>query len=155
MTRITFVGSMKSVNIRMVSFEFRTNLPYQMMEFPDYHHTNDTASFPSQADILEFLHSYADHFELNKHIKLNHLVIRVLPIEDGKWEVLVRDLPNNKYMTKIYDAVLVCNGHYFAPRLPEIAGANEFKGKLMHSHDFRKAEAFKGWLSNAIIFFIV
>lgn len=117
-----------------------------MMEFPDYHHTNDTASFPNQADILKFLHSYADHFELNKHIKLNHLVVRILPVEDDKWEVLVKDLPNNKYMTKIYDAVLVCNGHYFAPRLPEIEGAKEFKGKLIHSHDFRRAEAFKGLL---------
>lgn len=124
--------------------KFRTNLPYQMMEFPDFHHTNDSASFPTQADILKFLHAYADHFELNKRIKLNHLVVRVLPVENGKWEVLVKDLPNNKYMTTIHDAVFVCNGHYFAPRLPEIEGANEFKGKLLHSHDFRKAEAFKG-----------
>lgn len=116
------------------------------VKFPDFHHSNDTASFPTQADILKFLHSYADHFELNDHIKLNHLVVRVLPVEneDGKWEVLVKDLPNNRYVTRIFDAVMVCNGHYFAPRIAPIEGANEFKGKIIHSHDFRKAEAFKG-----------
>lgn len=114
------------------------------MEFPDFHHSNDSASFPSQPDILRFLHSYADHFDLNKHIKLNHLVVRVLPVEDGKWEILVKDLPNNQYMTQIFDGVFVCNGHYFAPRIPEIEGANEFKGRILHSHDFRKADVFKG-----------
>lgn len=123
----------------------RTNLPYQMMEFPDYHHNpNNISSFPTQADILKFLHSYADHFNLGKLIKLNHLVVRVLPMENGKWELIVKDLPNNKYITKVHDAVFVCNGHYFAPRLPQIDGANEFKGKVMHSHDFRSAEAFRG-----------
>lgn len=136
------------------SFKFRTNLPYQLVEFPDYHHPNNTASFPTQSDMLNFLHSYANHFNLNKHIELNHLVVRVLPIENGQWEVIVKDLPNNKYMTKIYDAVFVCNGHYFAPRIPEIEGANVFKGKIFHSHDFRKAEAFKGIIIFLFYFFV-
>lgn len=115
-----------------------------MMEFPDFHHTNDTKPFPTQADILQFLHSYADHFDLNEHIKLNHLVVRVLPVENDKWEIIVRDLPTNQYYTEIFDAVFVCNGHYFAPQIPQIDGANEFKGKILHSHDFRKADAFQG-----------
>lgn len=115
-----------------------------MMEFPDFHHPKNISSFPSQADILNFLHSYADHFDLNKLIKLNHQVIQVLPIENSKWEVTVKDLKKSVYMTNIHDAIIVCNGHYFAPRMPLIDGIDEFKGKIMHSHDFRRAEDFRG-----------
>lgn len=115
-----------------------------MMEFPDFHHPNGTTTFLNQTDILRFLHSYADNFYLNKHIKLNHLVVRVLPTENGKWEIMVKDLPNNEFVTKTYDAVFVCNGHFFAPRIPVLKGANDFKGRVLHSHDFRRAEAFKG-----------
>lgn len=115
-----------------------------MMEFPDFHHPAGTTTFLNQTDINRFLHSYADHFDLNKHIKLNHHVVRVLPVENSKWEIMVKDLPNNEFITKTYDAVYVCNGHFFSPRIPELEGVNEFKGRILHSHDFRRAEAFTG-----------
>lgn len=114
------------------------------MEFPDFHHANDTTPFPNQPHMLGFLHSYADYFDLNKHIKFSNLVIRVLPIENDKWEVIVRDLVNNVITTNTYDAVFVCNGHFFEPSMPQIQGANDFKGKMMHSHDFRTPDAFHG-----------
>lgn len=114
------------------------------MEFPGLPYPNDTIPFPSYKDMLKYMHSYADLFDLNKHIKFNHLVVRVLPIENGKWEVIVKDLPNERFITRIFDAVFVCNGHFFAPSFPEIEGASKFDGKVMHSHDFRNSEAFRG-----------
>lgn len=117
------------------------------MEFADHHYPNNTLPYPGQPVVLKFLQSYADRFKLKRHIKFNHLVIRVLPIENDKWEVIVKDLPSNRFMTKIYDAVFVCNGHFSSPRIPSIEGNKEFSGKLIHSHDFRVAEAFKGNLS--------
>lgn len=122
-----------------------------MMEFPDFHHPDGTTTFLNQTDILRFLHSYADHFNLNKHIKLNHFVVRVLPVENGKWEIMVKDLPNNEFITKTFDAVIVCNGHFAAPRIPVMKGVDEFKGRILHSHDFRRAEAFTG--KNSHIFY--
>lgn len=116
------------------------------MEFPDFHHPNDTISFPPQAEMLQFLHSYTDHFGLKDHIEFNAQVVRVLPIEDNKWEVIVKDLLNGEYITEIYDAVFVCNGHFFAPQIAHIDGASEFKGKIMHSHDYRSPDAFQGEL---------
>lgn len=123
----------------------RARGPYQLTEFPDHHFPiNYTDSFPLQPDVLKFLHSYADRFGLNKYIKFNHLVIRVHPIENGKWEVIVKDLSNDRFITSIYDAVFVCNGHYFAPHIAKIEDSDLFKGKVLHSHDFRRAEAFRG-----------
>lgn len=114
------------------------------MEFLDFHLPSDTAPFPSQPDILNYLRSYADHFDLNQYIKFNHLVIRVRPTENEQWEVMVHDLLEHKFITTIFDAVFVCNGHFFEPFVPKIEGAHEFKGKLLHSHSFRSADKFRG-----------
>lgn len=114
------------------------------MEFgPDHPYPNGTASYPPQPDVLKYLHSYADRFGMKNHIKLNHLVIRVLPIEDRKWEVIVKDLPNNEFQTLIYDYVFVANGHFSSPRYPSIPGMEDFKGKML-SIDYRLAETFRG-----------
>lgn len=114
------------------------------MEFPDFHHPKGPKTFLNQTDILRFLHAYADHYYLNKHIKLNHQVVHARPVDDCRWEVTVKDFVNNRFITEIYDRVFVCNGHFVAPRIPEVEGASLFKGRILHSHDFRKASAFKG-----------
>lgn len=120
------------------------------MEYPDHHYPEDTPAFPSQADVLNYLHSYANRFDLKRHIKFSHLVVQVVPIDDEKWEVVVKNLPNNSYETNIFDAVFICNGHYSAPNIPELPGADRFRGRLIHSHDFRSAERFRGMLSRSI-----
>lgn len=114
------------------------------MSYPDHPYPKDTIPFPPSGDVLKYLQSYADRFDLKKYIKFTHLVVRVLPIENGKWEVIVKDLPNNKFKTLIYDVVFVCSGHFSTPRYPDIPNINMYKGKLIHSHDFRTADAFRG-----------
>lgn len=114
------------------------------MEFPDFPYPEDTLVFPTQPDVLNYLHSYANRFDLKKHIKFNHSVVRVAPIEDDNWEIVVKNLRDGTFETNFFNAVFVANGHYSVPQIPKIAGSNEFKGKIIHSHDFRTAEAFRG-----------
>ena len=51
--------------------------------------------------------------------------------------------PQAELHSQVFDAVLVCNGHYTEPNLPQLPGAQEFPGLLMHSHNYRQADAFK------------
>lgn len=118
------------------------------MEYPDFHYPNDTISYPPHSDVLKYLNSYADHFDVRRHIQFSQLVIRVRPVENTKWEIIVKNLPNNTYETKIYDLVFICNGHYSKPFVSEIHGAHDFSGKMIHSHDFRTAEAYHSKYSN-------
>ncbi|KAL4425758.1 hypothetical protein ABPG75_009774 [Micractinium tetrahymenae] len=46
--------------------------------------------------------------------------------------------------THTYDAVVVANGHYSRTRLPAIPGQAAFPGEVMHSHNYRTPERFKG-----------
>lgn len=116
------------------------------MGYPDFPIPDQEKSFISQADMLSFLEQYARHFDVVKHIRFQQHVIRIRPVADRKWELIVRDLPHEKYETLEFDAVMVCNGHYHTPSLPSFEGGDNFAGKQVHSHDYRHPEPFKGSL---------
>lgn len=114
------------------------------MEFPNFHYPKNTRSFPSHLDVWQYLNSYAKKFNITKHIKFHHLVKEVHPFGDTKWKVSVKDVRNKKNLTETYDAVFVCTGVCSSSYIPKFEG--KFKGVSMHSHDYRKAEDFKGSL---------
>lgn len=114
------------------------------MEYPDHKYPENSVSYPPHNDVLKFIHSYADRFDLRRHIKLSHSVISVKPVDNDRWEVIVKDLANGAFETKIYDAILVCNGHYFKPKIPQFDGVGGFKGEMLHSHNYRTATAYSG-----------
>lgn len=114
------------------------------MLIPGFDGTFYNDDFPSHTDVLKYLHLFVDHFNLNKHIKYQHMVIRVRPIVNMKWEICAVNLSNDKHIKTIHDIVFVCNGHFSIPYIPEIDGVAKYQGKLIHSHDFRSAEHFQG-----------
>ncbi|XP_031639724.1 senecionine N-oxygenase-like, partial [Contarinia nasturtii] len=139
------------INIHTPMYQgLRTNSPYQTMEFPGYSYPNNTPSYPTQKLVLEYLNSYADYFKLNEHIKCHHPVIKVSPVKSPniqrtKWILTLRDLAKNKTVeSEVYDAVFVCTGVASSPNIPKIPGDDTFNGKIIHSHDYRRADAFKG-----------
>ncbi|CAH0550216.1 unnamed protein product [Brassicogethes aeneus] len=121
----------------------RTNLPKEVMGFPDFPVPEENASYLSQADVLKFLLQYADHFKLEEMIKFNTIVTKVSPLGENQWEVRAVDKPTRKEFVGVYDAVMVCNGHYNDPIIPKLKGQENFKGKIDHSHHFRSPEQFK------------
>lgn len=123
---------------------YSTNLPKEMMGYPDFPIPEQSRSYIPQKDMHAFLELYAKTFNLYDHIKFKHHVVRVRPYGDTRWEIIVRDLPNNKYDTYTFDAIIICNGRYHTPSIPPYSGRDIYKGKQIHSHDFRTSEPFKG-----------
>lgn len=76
--------------------------------------------------------------------QFNKAVSKVHPINARKWEVTVFDAKTKDESSYVYDAVMVCNGHYRDPKIPVISGEKRFKGGKRHSHDYRSPEAFAG-----------
>lgn len=126
----------------------RTNLPKEIMGFPDFpipELPHEDRSYLKASEILAFLDSYAHHFNILPHVKFLHHVKLVEPIEDeGKvrWSVTVADLPRHQDSTSVFDAVIVCNGHYHTPLYPETKGLDTFGGEKYHSHDYREPDLF-------------
>ncbi|KAJ8971289.1 hypothetical protein NQ314_000766, partial [Rhamnusium bicolor] len=122
---------------------FRTNLPKEVMGFPDFPIPDQKKSYLTQAEILDFLNLYADRFNLKPLVKFNSIVTDVRPLEDNTWQVTYIYKPSNEKISNIYDAVMICNGHYNDPVVPKIQGQEKFKGKIEHSHNFRSPELYK------------
>lgn len=121
-----------------------TNLPKELMSFPDLPFPPHELSFVPANDVNEYLNLYADNFKLRQFVKFQHQVLRVRPLLDETWEVIVKNLPEDRLQTFTFDVVFVCNGHFSTPSFPHYPGRNAFKGKQIHSHDYRRPEMFRG-----------
>lgn len=124
--------------------DLRTNVPKEIMRFLDYDVAVKNKSFLDTDEVLAYLQSYANHFNIPALVQFKHQVIRVLSTKDKRWEVLVKDLKSGNYSTEIFEFVMVCNGQQTCPFWPEIKGQDLFKGRQRHSIDFRRKEEFKG-----------
>lgn len=122
------------------------------MGYPDFPIPEQKKSYIPQKDMLTFLELYAQKFNVYELIKFQQYVIRVRPHgDDDQWEIIVRDLPTNTYHTYIFDAVIVCNGHYATPAIPKYTGRELYTGQQIHSHNYRCANPFTGKKSDGNI----
>jgi cation diffusion facilitator CzcD-associated flavoprotein CzcO len=55
-------------------------------EYSDFPMPADYPDFPSRRQMLEYLESYADHFDLRGQIRFNTKVTYARPAEENKWE---------------------------------------------------------------------
>ncbi|KAG5891245.1 hypothetical protein JTB14_004359 [Gonioctena quinquepunctata] len=122
----------------------RTNLPKEVMGFPDFPIPEQNKSYLTQAEIHDFMNQYADRFNLRPLIRFNTIVTDIRPLENDSWQVTYINKPTKEELTKTYDAIMICNGHYNDPVIPEIPGQKNFSGTIEHSHSFRSPESYQG-----------
>ncbi|MFV1999453.1 MAG: flavin-containing monooxygenase [Acidimicrobiia bacterium] len=111
-------------------FEFRDFAAPKQWE-PYLHHTQ----------VLEYLESYAETFDLGDWIRFRHRVVMVKP-EGERWSVEVDDLASGTTSIDVYDAVVVASGHHWDPNMPTHQG--EFTGEILHAREYRTPDRFIG-----------
>jgi len=118
-------------------------------EYADYPMPADYPDFPSAEQMLAYLRSYAQHFDLRQRIQFNTRVVFCRPLEDHRWEVEVQPSeasgdPSIPLLTerRVYRGVLVCNGHHWDCRWPEHPG--HFRGEYIHSKQYKTPEQLRG-----------
>ncbi|XP_076145846.1 uncharacterized protein LOC143128054 [Alosa pseudoharengus] len=131
--------------------DLRTNIPKEVMSFPDFPFENHLSSFVHHTEVRRYLEKYCDHFKIRNRIKFETTVDAVKPVkvESGwhglGWDVTTSNgIDSSTAVKRHFDAVLVCNGHFFDPYFPPIPGLDKFTGTVMHSHTYRSAEPFAG-----------
>lgn len=128
----------------------RTNLPREVMGFREYPFVakegarRDPRRFPSHWEVLEYLKDYAGEFGVGEVIRFGSEVKWVGLGEGGKWKVRFGKRGGEEdELDEVYDAVVVCNGHYTEPRIADIPGIDAWPGKQIHSHNYRVPEPFR------------
>ncbi|XP_014669025.1 PREDICTED: flavin-containing monooxygenase FMO GS-OX-like 2 [Priapulus caudatus] len=128
-----------------------TDLPRQLMEFPDYPFPADYDTYLHHPKVRDYLESYANHFDLKKYIRFNTRVTSVHRLDSGtpnrpRWLVTSTDRVSGseEERREEFDAVIVCSGHFVDPYYPEISGLDHCECKIIHSRDYRVPEEFRG-----------
>lgn len=110
-------------------------------QYDDFPMPESYPDYPGHRLLARYFQDYARHFGLYPHIRFRTLVERCEPTGDGRWRVRVRT-EEGREETHVFDQLVVCNGHHWRPRWPHYPG--EFEGEYLHSHDFKRAEPFRG-----------
>ena len=124
-----------------------SNGPKECLEFADYsfdeHFGKPIPSFPPREVLRDYILGRVEKSGVKKYVKFNTSVENVQADGDG-FTLKARDKKNNKLENNYFDKVIVANGHFSVPFVPEYKGMDSFPGRIMHSHDFRDAEEFRG-----------
>ena len=99
------------------------------ISFRDFPMPDRYPDYPHHTHIFEWLRDYAEAFALRERIRFNTRVMRAERGPQGGWTITLDDGEQHAF-----DALLVCNGHHWDPRLPDFPGS--FDGPQIHSHDY-------------------
>ncbi|XP_069890087.1 flavin-containing monooxygenase 5-like [Dipodomys merriami] len=124
------------------------NTSKEMTAFSDYPMPDHYPNYLHHSKMMEYLRLYASHFELTEHIQFQTKVCSVRKRPDfsssGQWDVVVE--ADRKQKTYIFDGVMICIGQYSEKYLPlqDFPGINKFRGKYLHSWDYKHPYDFVG-----------
>lgn len=124
-----------------------TNVCKEMSSYSDFPFREDYPNFMTHKKFWEYLQEFAEHFDLLKYIRFRTTVCSITKHPDfnetGQWEVITDT--EGKQERAIFDAVMVCTGHFPNPHLPLecFPGIDKFKGQVLHSQDYKTPEDFQ------------
>nr|CBI83746.1 pyrrolizidine alkaloid N-oxygenase [Arctia caja] len=121
----------------------RINSPYKIMEFHDYSFPEGTRSFISGGCFYKYMKSFVRHFGLMDNIQVQSLITWV-EWTGYSWNLTYMKTDTRQNYTEECGFVVVATGEYSTPKIPHIKGQELYKGKTMHSHDYKDPEDFRG-----------
>jgi cation diffusion facilitator CzcD-associated flavoprotein CzcO len=120
--------------------------------FSDYPMPASFPEWPTAEDMRNYLESYAQHFEVIDKIRFQTEVVEVSRKANTNfgWVVTVQSKDSNSHQVKEesyeFDFVVVCNGMFNTPKLPVLAGKEEFMasgGQVLHSTELNDSAILK------------
>lgn len=126
-----------------------SNGPKECLEFADYtfddHFGKPIPSFPPREVLHNYITGRAEKSGVRDLIQFNTAVRHVgFDEAKGQFQITVEDLTKQEQRTEAFDYVVVATGHFSVPNIPHFPGIETFPGRVMHGHDFRSADEFKG-----------
>jgi hypothetical protein len=115
-----------------------TNTSRIMTAFSDLEHESDLV-YPSNRDILGYLHRYAETFGLTSRIRCGTRV-ESLRRDDAGW------LVGHAGTEESFERVVVASGRFHAPAIPPVPGLDAFAGSAgaISTYQYRGPSAYRG-----------
>jgi len=112
----------------------RANNSRETYAFSDFPYPDTTDDFPTAEQVRAYLNAYIDRFGLRSLICLSTEVVSVTRSQTDRFQVLVRAGGAGELAEKLeFDFVVVCNGVFSEPQVPQVPGHELFQGAVLHS----------------------
>lgn len=123
----------------------RTNNPRETYRFSDHPYPPSTDDYPTAEQVRDYLHSYAERFGVADHIRFHTEVIHAAlssGTDQGEphWDITVRESAAERTESEQFDFLVVCNGVFSEPYVPEVEGRDRFSGVVSHSSELDPKE---------------
>jgi cation diffusion facilitator CzcD-associated flavoprotein CzcO len=119
--RNTYPGAACDVQSHLYSFSFALNKSW-------------SRTYARQPEILAYLESVADEFDLRRHLILRTYVRRAQWNDDTwQWELQLQQADGDAATTLVADVVVSAVGLFAASKLPDIDGLSGYRGHVMHT----------------------
>ncbi|KAK5999894.1 hypothetical protein QM012_004982 [Aureobasidium pullulans] len=127
-----------------------TNIPRTLMGYSDFDWPQDSQLFPKHETVTQYLEDYAADIKHLIHFNTQVLDINLAGTkENGQdiWSVKTQKVQHKIQEDPVetkYDAVVVANGHFAVPFIPQIKGmkewAEQYPNAISHSMYYKKPE---------------
>ncbi|KAL2929221.1 Indole-3-pyruvate monooxygenase YUCCA2 [Bienertia sinuspersici] len=120
----------------------RLHLPKQFCQLPNLPFPKNFPTYPTKEQFLTYLESYAKHFNLRpvfeRAVKRAHYDAR-----HGLWRVLASG-PKKEVVEYVCQWLVVATGENAEAYVPHFEGREEFKGKMIHTSEYKSGDEFSG-----------
>jgi cation diffusion facilitator CzcD-associated flavoprotein CzcO len=125
--------------------KLETNIPRGLMGFKGLDWPKDSQLFPTHETVLDYIDDYGE--DVQHLVQYRTQVVNAEPTSDApnsSWRVKLRKLEPEEDHEERFDALIVANGHFIVPFIPDISGIQEWNTKhpyrLSHSKYYRRPE---------------
>lgn len=111
----------------------------------DYPMPASYPEWPTGQQVQAYLHGYAEKFAILPMIRLNTEVTAATQDDSGGWQITAKGPEGES--TASYEQLIVCNGIFSAPAVPQFEGAQAFRdagGSICHSSEFLELDDARG-----------
>lgn len=110
--------------------------------FSDFPMPDEYPEWPTGKQVQAYLHDYARRFDLERLIRLGHAVESAdLDETAGRWTLRIREIGTGATAETEFDHLIVANGIFCDPFVPEYPGLDEFVaagGRVCAASDFNE-----------------
>ncbi|KAG9154500.1 hypothetical protein Leryth_026281 [Lithospermum erythrorhizon] len=123
----------------------KLHLPKQFCQLPRFPFPEDYPEYPNKKEFVEYLESYAKHFDINPHY--NECVQSAkYDKATSLWRVKTISASGSirSEVEYICQWLVVATGENAERVMPEIDGLDDFKGEVIHACDYKSGQEYKG-----------
>jgi cation diffusion facilitator CzcD-associated flavoprotein CzcO len=111
-----------------------------------------TPDFPSHSAVLDYIRCFEKDEDLSGLVQYDTNVVDA-EYKDNEWLITTFNIATGNESKDVFDALMVANGHYYEPYVPDIEGLKQYKKyeqekicgvTVMHSREYREPHQFTG-----------